>query len=372
MNDTRLHIRWLACCLLLSTAASAGTIFVDVDATGANDGSTWANAYTSLSAAIGKAAAGDELWVAEGTYGPIVLKSGVKLYGGFVGNEKALAEAEPDTHKTYISGQSTSRAVAGFGCDSSTVVRGFHIVKGFIDVPDTGGGVYLEESDTVFVQCVFTENKAVTLGGAVTIWGGSPSFVNCRFHDNDGGWAAGAVFARKSATPTFINCLFHNNTATEAGAVSVRLAAPRFVNCTFADNRATSGKGGALFDGCAGATLENCILWNNTSPVSNTGEIFSKIVGDKITRVAHSTVKGGWTGDGNLDKDPLFVDAAKGDYRLQVGSPCRDKGINAVLPTDATDLSLDGNTTETLPKDLGLKARVNGDTVDMGAFEWQP
>jgi hypothetical protein len=372
MNDTRFHTWWLACCLVLFTRASAGPIFVDVDATGVSDGSTWADAFTSLSAAIGKATVGDEVWVAEGTYGPIRLKSGVTLYGGFRGSETTLAEAEPGTHRTFVSGQGTSRAIECSGCDSSTVVRGFHIIKGFIDLPDTGGGVYLEESDTVFVQCVFTENRAVTLGGAVTIWGGSPSFVNCRFHGNDGGWAAGAVFSRKSATPTFVNCLFYDNKAGEAGAISVRTGAPRFVNCTIADNQATSGKGGALFDACAGVTLENCILWNNASPVLNAGEIFSMPAGEKTTRVDHSVVKGGWAGNGNLDKDPLFVDAAKGDYRLQVGSPCRDKGLNTALPTDATDLSLDGNTTETLPKDLGFKARVNGDAVDLGAFEWHP
>ena len=372
MNDLKHYIRCLACCFAFAVPASAGTVHVDVDAAGRNDGLSWVDAYKSLSTAIDRSAPGDEVWVAEGTYGPMTLESGVRVYGGFAGNETALAEADPHAHRTYISGQGTSRAIECSGCDSSTVVRGFHIVKGFIDIPDTGGGVYLEESDAVFVRCVFTDNKAVTLGGAVTIWGGSPSFVNCRFHGNDGGWAAGAVFSRKSATPTFVNCLFHDNKATEAGAVSVRSGAPRFINCTFARNEATKGKGGALFDGCAGAILHNCILWDNMSPVSNANEIFSKRISEKITSVAHSSVKGGWSGEGNLDKDPLFVDASKGDYRLQATSPCRDTGLSTLLPTDTTDLGLNGNTTETLPKDLSLKARINGDSVDMGAFEWQP
>jgi hypothetical protein len=76
--------------------------------------------------------------------------------------------------------------------------------------------------------------------------------------------------------------------------------------------------------------------------------------------------------DGNAKLDPLLVDAAKGDYRLQEGSPCRDAGKNASLPADVADLSWDGNTTEVLPKDSALNPRVHGDSVDVGAFEWHP
>ena len=35
---------------------------------------------------------------------------------------------------------------------------------------------------------------------------------------------------------------------------------------------------------------------------------------------------GGWTGTGNIDADPLFLDVANGDLHLQAGSPCIDTG----------------------------------------------
>ena len=68
--------------------------------------------------------------------------------------------------------------------------------------------------------------------------------------------------------------------------------------------------------------------------------------------MSYSDIEGGWTGTGNLDADPLFVDAANGDYRLGVGSPCIDKGTSASAP--ASDI-------EGTPRDRA---------PDMGAYEW--
>ena len=76
--------------------ALGDTIYVDADATGANDGSSWDNAYTALQPALDGASSGDEIWVAAGIYTPTLemspgitrtasfqLKNGVALYGGF-------------------------------------------------------------------------------------------------------------------------------------------------------------------------------------------------------------------------------------------------------------------------------------------------
>jgi len=103
----------------------------------------------------------------------------------------------------------------------------------------------------------------------------------------------------------------------------------------------------------------------------------------------------GWTGGGtgNIDADPLFVDAdgpddipgtEDDDLRLLPGSPCIDAGDNTAVPADTADLDGDGDTTEPVPLDLDGNPRIMDDPstvdtgngtppiVDMGACEYAP
>lgn len=88
-------------------------LYVDTDATVANDGSSWANAYVDLQAAIDDATAGNELWVAEGIYKPDSAddsftitgnKDGLEVYGGFDGTETSRDQRDPRTNRTVLSG----------------------------------------------------------------------------------------------------------------------------------------------------------------------------------------------------------------------------------------------------------------------------
>jgi hypothetical protein len=95
------------------------------------------------------------------------------------------------------------------------------------------------------------------------------------------------------------------------------------------------------------STVTKCILWDN-SP-----EIFGVCI------VEYSDVQGGWEGEGNIDTDPMFADAANGDLHLIPGSPCIDAGDNDAVPSGITT-------------DLDGYARITGAYVDMGAYELNP
>ena len=106
-------LKTAALCVFLSTAALADVIYVDIDATGADDGTSWSNAFTDLQAALAASASGDEIWVAEGTYLPtdtadrtisFAMKDGVGIYGGFDGTETLRSQRNPAVNVTVLSG----------------------------------------------------------------------------------------------------------------------------------------------------------------------------------------------------------------------------------------------------------------------------
>jgi len=82
----------------------------------------------------------------------------------------------------------------------------------------------------------------------------------------------------------------------------------------------------------------------------------------KFLEEHYSDIKGGYIGTGNIDADPLFVDADNGDFHLQAGSPCIDSGYNAApaLP----ELDKDGNIRVFDGDNDGIA------TVDMGVYEY--
>ncbi|MCC6462170.1 MAG: DUF1565 domain-containing protein, partial [Saprospiraceae bacterium] len=78
--------------LAVATNLSAAIWYVKPTGNNANTGSSWGQAFQTIQQAIASAAAGDQIWVAAGTYKPttgtdrtiaIGLKAGVSLYGGF-------------------------------------------------------------------------------------------------------------------------------------------------------------------------------------------------------------------------------------------------------------------------------------------------
>ena len=130
----RYVLRFAVLWALVSSAALAEILYVDAAAGGAGNGSSWADAFNDLQAALGAAESGDEIWVAAGTYRPtatadrsvsFALKEGVGIYGGFSGVETQRDERAPAAHLTMLAGDI---GAAGVGTDNS-----FHVVR--VDAP---------------------------------------------------------------------------------------------------------------------------------------------------------------------------------------------------------------------------------------------
>jgi parallel beta-helix repeat protein len=357
----------------------APVIYVDADANGDNDGTSWENAYESLQDAL-LTCASDEIWVAEGTYKPtdgndrsisFAPFKCVAIYGGFAGTESCLGDRDPDLSKnvTILSGDIGTADDANDNCyhvvvgaDDVTIDR-FTITGGNANYSDNndGGGMYNYLCSSVTVtNCIFTANHADYRGGGMyNYYTVDVTVSGCKFADNEaaGSYGAGGGIYDYIGSLTLTNSIFSKNEAKYGGGVHLYEDNPTVTNCTFAENEATAG-GGMSTNLSRDFKVTNCILWNNYPDEMEHDT-------NKPT-VSFCDIKGcgapndwdpnlGTNNGGNIDADPCFVDADSNDFHIGFDSPC----INAGDPSG----NYNGQT------DIDGDARVIGPYVDMGADE---
>ncbi len=190
-------------------------------------------------------------------------------------------------------------------------------------------GIYSSDATLDLSSCTILDNHAGSdYGGGMYLDGGTASVSNTLIRDNTSGEDGGGISCSYGAVLSLANCVFAGNSAgRDAGALTAHYdCIVDMMNCTFTGNSA-SRYGGAvsmLFD-CS-MTGMDCIFWNNTPD-----EIF--LAQSPDATLVHSVVQGGYSGEGNIDADPLFVSGPAGDFYLSQtaagqaeNSPCLDAG----------------------------------------------
>ncbi|MEZ4960683.1 MAG: T9SS type A sorting domain-containing protein [Saprospiraceae bacterium] len=291
-------------------------LFVNDDAAGLNNGTSWADAFTDLQSALAIAEEGNEIWVAEGTYLPgsdptatFLMDKNISLFGGFAGTETALAErGDPADHPTILSGDLNGDDVVDdfvtnrgdnvmtvvtmtAAVTNETVMDGFTISNGQADgtgsgLQRSGGGLYCTGSPIVR-QCRFEQNVAFEQGGGAWVQNSFSQIIvieNCQFDKNTAN--AGGGVQINSSMFNMEGCNFSNNetrtgnSEDDGGGMWVVNSHGDLSNTAFTNNNANDFGGGLgvyMAPGFNGGTINmrGCLFENNSSDRLDGGASFS-------------------------------------------------------------------------------------------------
>lgn len=258
--------------LSFNVRAAGNTIHVNRAVSGGNnDGSSWANAYSDLQAALAAAVPSDEIWVATGVYTPgntvshtFQLTDGVAIYGGFGATETVRSQRDWNQKVTVLSGDIDGDDIADA---NGVVVTATHIVGSNNYHVVTGSGVTNTAVLDGFTITAGQANGANTPhngGGGMYNFSGSPTLYNVTFSGNSALLGGGGMSNNNSNCPQLINMTFSNNIAIhfEGGGMSNFRSSPQLSNVTFYGNRATDF-GGGMSNFSSSPQLSNVTFFSN-------------------------------------------------------------------------------------------------------------
>ncbi len=191
----------------------------------------------------------------------------------------------------------------------------------------------------------------------------SPTLSNVIVSGNTAVFYGGGICNVFSSSPVLNNLLISGNaSAGTGGGLLCVSSSPVLNNVTISGNTATEKGGGVHSNACSPLTMNNCIVWGNTAPDGG-NEIYLDITSVTMNYCCYGNGEGDIENDNStfvpdancITSDPFFADTTNNDYRLYGNSPCVNTG---------------GGTYSTQGNDIRGQARIQGGTVDMGAYEW--
>jgi hypothetical protein len=372
----------LICLVLMASVAHGAIIHVPGD-------------QPTIQAGIDAAVDGDTVLVADGTWTSegnkdLDFKGKAITVTSENGAENCIIDCEGSGRGFYFHSEE----------DADSVVDSFTITNGYADY---GGGVYCYNSSPMITNNIITNNSSDYHGGGIACFTSSPTITNNILSGNSTPDRGGAIYCVDYSAPTIMNNTLSMNSADVGGGIDCRTysnatitnnilngnfassscggiscldsnpkitnniltknlaslyvggigctnnSSPTIINNTISENLAGINGGGIGCSEGSFPTVLNTILWKNSPD-----EIY--VDGTSEIDITYSDIQGGWTGEGNIDADPMFVDANNNDYHLNDYSPCIGAGIQVSSMPDT---------------DIGGNPRPNppGSNPDIGAYE---
>jgi len=287
---------------------------------------TTSHYYESIQLAIDDAIDGHEILVFPGTYNENIYFNGKDIV--LQSTDGPLVTIIDGTNDTldYVS-------VVKFvdGEFPTSVLDGFTIMNGY---NQRGGGIYCENySSPTLRNLIVKENTAYydSGGGIYCSSHSSPIIENVLVMNNSAYEGGGGIYCEHYSSPQITNVIICNNNSVQrddrsvngGGILCKNYSCPTLENVTIYANH--SQYGSAVYCNYhSDINIKNSIIWENET-FGGDSDIYEAM---SDISVIYSDVQNGYNGEGNIDLDPLFIDAENGDFSLDINSPCIGTGEN--------------------------------------------
>lgn len=278
-------------------------VYVDVNATGLNNGSSWTDAYTDLQSALipeNICTENIQVWVAAGTYKPtqgtdqnvyFTMRNNCAIYGGFQGGETALSQRDWINNVCILSGDLLEDDGADFEnyddnsnhiilnvdepLGSSALIDGFTIrgaraSSSFIE--NSGAGMFNFNASPMIRNCLFTQNYvgngfSTSIGGAAisNSHASIPTIYNTTFTENYSEHNGGAIYSLYESGLNMDSCIIDNNHAEVEGGGIYGFGTINVTNSTITNNSAGNIGGGV--SSFRSFTADNCTFAGNHASI---------------------------------------------------------------------------------------------------------
>ncbi|GAB4025493.1 putative Ig domain-containing protein [Spirosoma koreense] len=417
------------------TVAQSGVtrLYVKANASGANTGLSWQDAFTDLQSALKYSCTGNlrEIWIARGVYTPrseqisdaFSMLPDVAIYGGFEGTETDLSQRPPITasnpSSTTLSADidsdgtpanntayiiyNTRRLTSTAILDGAVIAQANYAEGGGIGTitnVSSGDPTYTEEGQPVgnesspqyrnllftgYLPATNTERRGFIFVANRAVSGGitKPSFINCVFRDNPFGMISnqGTSGISTVVAPQFVNCIIANNTNSNGPNLpfltvsqSSSTDQSTFINCSFLN--VPGGVTLSTINSADGPSqndiqLTNCVLWNT----GGASTFSSQVQGSNPTTTVATTVQYSL-----LDQAITGYTSGPGNLTAtgspfvsasDVSLPNTSSAVNAGNPASVTVANGPYSATSLPATDAAANPRIVGSRVDMGALEVQ-